>query len=373
MAHQPVSVTLEEPKVVGLRVSDKDCRFFLVPAHDDPSAQRTVGGSWIHVEFTDDDPDILRATALGLRIVDDLLSGLSLVTGIDFRDSLPVQIVDITTARDARFMVFLNSDYKHRSTAITAADLGRVQGIIAHWDGLPRGNRLRRAGRLFRQAIGEADEVSAFQASYMGLESLEPLLAELLGVRAGAEEVKGKCEKCGFEYTRMRTMLNGVRSYIRGEYHPDVASPEREEEWKRINKLRQDLFHSLADSEKALGNLKALLPAAMHYLHDAICCLSHAHELESAEFRLARPAPQMVFFGRFRADEIPPLNDWGFVVKAKIDEWHDHPPYGFVPRCQITVDRFTDIEAGPFWLPNPIAIASEDDLQQLGAEMVSEP
>jgi hypothetical protein len=80
-----------------------------------------------------------------------------------------------------------------------------------------------------------------------------------------------------------------------------------------------------------------------------------------------------VFFGTFRADEIPSLNDWGFVVKAKIDEWHDHPQYGFVPRCQIIVERFTDIEAGPFWLPNPIAIASEHDLQRLGAEMVSEP
>jgi hypothetical protein len=207
----------------------------------------------------------------------------------------------------------------------------------------------------------------------MGLESLEPLLAELLGVRAGAEEVKGKCEECGFEYTRMRTMLNGVRSYIRGDYHPDVRSPEREAEWKRMNRLRQDLFHSLADSDKAVGDLKALLPAAMHYLHDAICCLSHAHELESAEFRLARPAPQMVFGGSFRADEIPSLDDWGFVVKAEIEDWHEHPPFGFVPRCRISVERCKVIEAKPFWLPNPVAIASEDDLQQLGAETIPTP
>ena len=54
-------------------------------------------------------------------------------------------------------------------------------------------------------------------------------------------------------------------------------------------------------------------------------------------------------------------------------QWHDHPQHGFVPQCQITVERFTDIKAGPFWLLNPVAIASENDLQPLGMEMVSEP
>jgi hypothetical protein len=67
------------------------------------------------------------------------------------------------------------------------------------------------------------------------------------------------------------------------------------------------------------------------------------------------------------------LNDWGFVVQAKIEGWHDHSQYGFVPRCQIIVERSTDFEVGTFWLSTPIAIGSENDLRQLGAEMVPEP
>jgi hypothetical protein len=63
LAYQPVSVTSAEPKVIVLQVAGKVCRFFLVPVHDDASAQRAAGGSWIHVEFVDDDPDILRATS----------------------------------------------------------------------------------------------------------------------------------------------------------------------------------------------------------------------------------------------------------------------------------------------------------------------
>ncbi len=82
----------------------------------------------------------------------------------------------------------------------------------------------------------------------MGLEALESPLATRLGVTVGAEETTGKCSECGFVYTVRKTVLNGVRAYIRGEKHPEVASsPEREAEWKQINKLRHALFHSLTD------------------------------------------------------------------------------------------------------------------------------
>jgi hypothetical protein len=135
----------------------------------------------------------------------------------------------------------------------------------------------------------------------MGLEALEPPLAELLGVSSGSEEVTGKCASCGVEYTRNRTVLNGVRAYIRGAKHPDPASSaEREKEWKQINKLRQDIFHSLEDVGKIRAKSYDVLVAAARHLHDAICCLSHTHDLESQTYRMRRGAQQLLSQGHHR-------------------------------------------------------------------------
>jgi hypothetical protein len=72
----------------------------------------------------------------------------------------------------------------------------------------------------------EDDDVSSFQQAYMGLEALEPALAEQIGVTSGSEETKGNCEACGAEFTRRRTVLNGVRVFI-GSYPKSAIEVER--------------------------------------------------------------------------------------------------------------------------------------------------
>ena len=123
----------------------------------------------------------------------------------------------------------------------------------------------------------------------MGLEALEKPLANALNIPVGVEEIKGKCDNCGVDYTRKKTVLAGVRAYICGDFHPETSLPERRKEWRKINTLRQNLFHSLRDIDRLEDNAQAVLPAAMHYLHDAICCMSHSHHLESLKFEMGYP------------------------------------------------------------------------------------
>ena len=106
------------------------------------------------------------------------------------------------------------------------------------------------------------------------LESLEPPLAELLGIEAGVENVKGNCDKCGAEYTRRRTMLNAVRAYIHGDCHPDDAALERKQEWKRINDLRHKLIHGLDDPNDLQEQVNDVLPAAL-----SLFCLVYVSSL----------------------------------------------------------------------------------------------
>ena len=75
---------------------------------------------------------------------------------------------------------------------------------------------------------------------------------------------------------------------------------ERRKEWEEINRLRHELFHCLKDGQESAQKIQRILPAAMHGLHDALCCLSHSHRLESPTFKLYRGMPRLVFVGQFR-------------------------------------------------------------------------
>jgi hypothetical protein len=224
---------------------------------------------------------------------------------------------------------------------------------------------LRRAAGLYRRSLQEDDDVSSFQEAYMGLEALEPPLAEQIGVSSGSEEAKGKCGSCGAEFVRRRTVLNGVRAYIRGAKHPDAAlSAQREKEWKQINALRHDLFHSLADFEKLRSEARAVVAAAAHYLHDAICCLSHAHNLEAPTYRLPKGVKRLVLKGAVEPGIHDALEECRPILTLKELGWDPHPKHGFVPRANLVHDRGNaDIGGNFFWVTAPLDAATESDLE----------
>jgi hypothetical protein len=365
LTRQAQSVALQEAKSFSVSVGGYPCKAFFKPSQVDPALQRTLGGTLVQLEFEASESDLLRAASLGSRLTEDVLAGLALVTGLPFGGVTFVQLLDLTDDDKTRFLFLLAPRHLHSETPVQKADIANLQSVLLHWDQLPRGGRLRRAARLYRCVLQEPDDVSAFQGAYMGLEALEPPLAEQIGVTPGAEETKGKCEKCGAEYIRRRTMLNGVRAYIRGAKHPEASgNAQREAEWKRINALRQDLFHSLKDFDKLRSAARGLVAAAAHYLHDALCCLSHVHGLETPSYKVMKGAKQLVLRGIVEPGIKDALEDCRPILTVKEFGWDPHPEHGFVPRANVVHDAGSANIGGEFyWVPEPLELAAESDLQ----------
>jgi hypothetical protein len=365
LSKQSLSAALAKPVPFYVKVGEYNCHVFFKPIYEDPSRQRVLGGSVIHLEYEANETDMLRAASLGIRLTEDVLAGLAVITGMPFGGVSFVQLMDVTIASSTPFLLSITPPHLHADEPITELQLSNLRQMLAHWDVLPRGARLRRAAGLYRLGLQQNEDLDVFQYVYIGLEALEPALAEQLSVNSGFEETKGKCENCGAEFVRRRTVLNGVRAYIKGQQHPETLSPERNAEWHRINDLRHKQFHGLADPQNLRSDARDVVPAAVHSLHDAICCLSHAHTLESNEFRLVRGSRRMVSVGTAEPGIEDALEDCRPVVELSDVGWDAHPAYGFVPRFNFLHDRTgVSIKSGFFWLSAPMQLASESDLER---------
>lgn len=365
LAFQPLSLSLELSCPFELSIQNIMCRFALQPAHSDKASQLTHGGTFIVIEFsTEESTDLLPATQKGLDLIEDFLAALSLVEGATFRDVEPVQIISIdkTVPQKYSFVHFLNLSMNHWHKPISQETFQAVQSILAHWDGLESGKRLRRAARQFQKAIGTDDALMAFQHAYMGLEAIEKPLADIMEIPAGIEEIEGHCEKCGEKYIRKRSMLAGVRAYVAGAIHPEAFVPEKKREWKEINDLRHKIFHSLQDNKKLEVKVRSVLPAAMHHLHDAVCCLSHSHDLESPTFKLVRGMRHLVFIGKFKAVKLEPLEKCQPLLGAEQGYWVPHLQHGFVPEFKIQNPGLENLEGYFFWLDESLKNATKENL-----------
>ncbi len=371
VAYQPISLTLDTHEPFKLLIQNIHCRFFLWPIHADESMQRTHGGTFVAVDFSlTNEIDLLIAAKKGLDIIDDLFSAISLIEGTALHEAKPVEIVlHKPDSQNYRILHFLKLPTYQWKKPISQKTLDDVQGFLAHWDMLDSGKRLRRAAHLYFKATGIDDIFAAFQYTYMGMESIEKPLADVMNIPSGVEEIKGNCAKCGEEYTKYRSVLAGVRAYICGDIHHEMATPERKEEWKNINEIRHKMFHSIEDSNELEEEVHRFLPAAMHHLHDAICCLSHAHNLESSLFKLIGGARQIVLVGQFCSDGIGSLEQWRPFIEDKGCYWIEHPKHGLIPEFNIKNSGLKDLEAAIFWLNIPFGTASEKDLIPTHSEL----
>ena len=207
LALQPLSLLVEFENTFELTIQNVNCRFALKPAHADSALQLTHGGTFIAVEFsTNEDNNIFQATQIGLDFIEDFLAALSIVEGVTFKGVLPIQtmIMDQEEKQEYIFMHFLNFHMNHWHKSISKETFRHVHSMLAHWDGLESGKRLRRAARHFQQAIGAEDGLVAFQHAYMGLEAIEKPLANAIGIPHGVIEEEGKCEGCGKKYIKRK-------------------------------------------------------------------------------------------------------------------------------------------------------------------------
>ena len=147
-----------------------------------------------------------------------------------------------------------------------------------------------------------------------------------------------------------------------GATHPDKADSERQSEWRKINNLRHDIFHSLQDSNKLRQQVRETLPATMHYLHDAICCLSHSHDLESNKFQLARGMKRVILLGTFTSSKLEPLEKCQTLLDIEQGYIVPHPQHGFVPEFKIQYPGLDNFRGYFFWLDELLENATIDDL-----------
>ena len=168
-------------------------------SYQDDSVLGRMGGSFILLEFhVEGSADLLQAAYHGLELVDDLLSAISLVEGAILRSAEPVLVARFEEHSGSwLFVQFLRLQMNHWDAPVPSVAMKHIQNLLAHWDGLDSGARLRRAARSYSNALGTGDEITAFQHAYMGLEALEKPLAEAAGIPPGVEEITGRCANCG--------------------------------------------------------------------------------------------------------------------------------------------------------------------------------
>jgi len=370
LAFQPLAISMEELKPISLIIQGISCILMLRPVHEAVSEQRSTGGTYVVLDFIlNQETDFIVAANIGLNLIEDFLSAVAIVDGATFQAAIPMQIARFDDkTRMCKFIYFKTLFISNWSSSISQASISEVKRLLAHWDGLDSGKRLRRAARQYRKAIGNDSDLLAFQEAYVGLEALEKPLAVAAEITPGCEEIQGECETCGAKYTRRRTVLAGVRAYVSGEFHSETATELRRKEWSKINKLRHKLVHSLDDTYKLEGKAGELLPVIMHYLHDAICCLSHSHDLESDKFKISRFTYQPLFVGRYKAENLGSLEQWGPLLDISAVSWVKHRQYGLVPEYTVQNKGLKELELGVYWLRKRFKTATENDLSQAPVE-----
>jgi hypothetical protein len=369
LAHQPLSVKLAPQTLNEMKIQSINCRISIRSAHEEKDIQLKSGGSLLAIEFDDDrSADLIVTARKGLALLEDFLSALAVVTGSTFQTSELLQIVRLTKSEANEFIIFKNLPIKHWAKEISTDDVRKAQHLIAHWDGLESGNRLRRAALQYRGAIGTLDDAIAFQEAYIGLECMEPPLAKIIGLTPGTEEVKGQCVSCGFEFVRKKTALVGVRSFVLDDIEPNNAEEGRKSDWKLINKLRNDLMHGLVDPEKLADRPNKGLITCMHHLHSAICHASHSDELIEQSYRLARGGPTYIFCGSYKESLLSELGEWGYVIQLEDFTWVPHAEYGFVPQLQFRNSELLDFYMGIGVLAEPLSFATVNSISPVRYE-----
>lgn len=366
LGYQPLSVEMEAQTLEGLSIQNLDCNISIQSAECESASQRKSGGSILGIEFeAESDQDLIVTSRQGLSLLEDFLSAISLVNGSTFQATEPVEVTRHREgdAAMSEFLIFKRLPLKHWSKPINRDTVKKAKHLLAHWDGLDSGHRLRRAALRYRQAIGNLDDTAAFQDAYIGLESMEPPLAKAVGLQPGTEEVKGACKYCGHEFTRKKTTLVGVRTFVLDS--PDLASAEksRKDDWKLLNKLRNELMHGLADPEKLSDRPHKALLASMHHLHASICLMSHAGDLVTNEFQLARGGPTYLLFGRHKSTSLTPLHKWQGSLTVNNFDWVLHEQYGLVPQLDFKNDGLKELEMSVGQLGEPYSYATMDSLQ----------
>ncbi|MEY9418411.1 hypothetical protein ABIF69_004853 [Bradyrhizobium japonicum] len=366
------ALSIDVSKTEDLDIQGVRCRIVIRPAHNDLATQRKFGGATLAVEFRKAaDYDLIAAARDGFELIEDFLSAITVVSGTTFAPSEIIQVAKLRDGGkgDCDFVQFLPLAVRHWHEEITDDKLNSARKLLAHWDGLESGRRLRRAARRYRFAAGTMDDVSAFLEAYTGLEAMEKPLAIAAGLSPGSEDKQAICPKCGHEYSYKRTALVGVRALVHRTIDPAQADEDHLADWKLMNSLRNQVTHSLVDDHQLKDRPLNALIATMHYLHDAICTCSHCPAISSTKYTLARGPVDFVLVGHYVTSEWPVLEEWSQILKNPVYEWVRHPDYtDLIPELHFEVKGLGSVGVWPGRLKKAFAVASMKDIDRQNFE-----
>ena len=366
LGHQPLSVEMVAQTLTEISIQKTSCNISIRSAQSEGAVQLQSGGSILAIEFeAESSYDLIAAARRGLSLLEDFLSAIALVSGSTFQATEPLQVARLGAEKvdECEFLIFKRLSLKHWSKPITPQTVAKAKHLLAHWDGLESGHRLRRAALQYREAIGNLDDTAAFQEAYIGLETMEPPLAKAAGLPPGTEEVKGSCESCGHQFTRKRTSLVGVRAFVLDSIDSESAEEGRKADWKMINSLRNDLMHGLAAPEKLADRPHKALLAAMHHLHASICVASHAADLATERYQLVRGGPVYLVAGNYTTTYWQALHEWGTAIEITDFTWVPHKRYKFVPQMNFKNEGLKDLKIGIAVLGEPFSFATIRSIQ----------
>jgi hypothetical protein len=103
------------------------------------------------------------------------LPGLAVV-GVPFGGVDLVHLVDITGKEEAPFLFLLTPRHLHSDNPVRASNIAHLQSMLAHWDHLPKGGRLRRGARLYWRIYRKKTMFSPFRKPTWALKHWSLLL-----------------------------------------------------------------------------------------------------------------------------------------------------------------------------------------------------
>ena len=363
VAYQELSISTEATSPFPIPLDAEYPKAILRPLHESETEQRNFGGTYVVVDFEPREQDILRIAYEGSLIAADLLTTISLTTGIQFKETAIIEATGPANEGGERSLAhFVEFEERRWPRTVPSGAILRARAIAAHW-ARAGAKRLRRAAHAYAQALGLSDPVEAFVWAYSGLEALDPPLAREAKLDPGAEVVEGQCKACKATYTYKRTVLVGVRAFILARTD-DKLGPE---EWKDLSRLRHAIVHGLEDQDAVRGEAERLLPAVLHHLHDALMHLTHQHDQENQPYQIPRMIDPVIMAPFL--EDLPPLEDWRTPVFEIRDlKWVPHEKHGHVPEFNAfnTGHDVGAIEMG--YLKRRLGEATKADIERLELE-----
>jgi len=195
-------------------------------------------------------------------LADAVASFITMVTGVGMPIPKPMICYEISaTSKEHDFVqMFDDAPFSDASRKRLSPDklLEKLTAYHKLTDGFSV-SRIGRAIRWYRLGTGTIDPFEKFNAYWIGLESLNPLLQTKLGV----DDDKATCSKCGYQSTPTAT-ASGIRTFCTQQIDDGAKL------YRRIRDLRIKIMHSKEDLTSLISEASTLAPLTGNVLLGAV-------------------------------------------------------------------------------------------------------